>query len=57
MTGLYADVSIISIDDVDHAQVEPLNKTDPSANVKEFFKFLPLAPGQEKRRVQCKLCT
>jgi hypothetical protein len=54
--GLYADVSIISIDDVDDPQDELVNKTDPSADIREFFITLPLAPGQEKRRVRCKLC-
>jgi hypothetical protein len=54
--GLQTDVSVIEIDDVDDPQSEQLNKTEPTADIKEFFTTLPRAPGQDKRRVQCKLC-
>ena len=55
-TGLQADISIISIDDVEELQNERLNKNDPTADIKEFFTALPAVPGHGKGRVLCKLC-
>ncbi|KAH8977137.1 hypothetical protein EDB92DRAFT_1958745 [Lactarius akahatsu] len=54
--GLQADISIISIDDVDDLEHERLNKTDPTADIKQFFSATPPVPGQEKGRMLCKLC-
>ena len=54
--GPPSDVSIISIDDVDNPQDEPLNKSDPTADIRNFFSDVPRAPGQDKDRMQCKLC-
>jgi hypothetical protein len=53
---LQNDASIIEIDDVDDLKSERLNKSDPTADIKEFFIALPPPPGQEKGRMQCKLC-
>ena len=53
---LQNDVLIISIDDVDDLQCEWHNKIDATADIKEFFIPLPLAPGQDKGRAKCKLC-
>ncbi|KAH9006048.1 hypothetical protein EDB84DRAFT_1447613, partial [Lactarius hengduanensis] len=55
--GLQADISIISIDDVDNLENERLNKSDPTADLKEFFSAMPPLPGQEKGRMLCKSCT
>jgi hypothetical protein len=55
--GLQTDVLIISIDDVEDLQSERLNKSDPTADVKEFFTAMPRAPGQDKGRTLCKLCS
>ena len=55
-SGLQTDISIISIDDVDDLQTERLNKTNPTADIKEFFSVMPCVPGQDKVRMQCKLC-
>ncbi|KAH9038183.1 hypothetical protein EDB85DRAFT_2141936 [Lactarius pseudohatsudake] len=49
--GLQADISIILIDDVDNLATERLNKTDPTADLKEFFSAMPHVPGQEKGRM------
>lgn len=54
--ALQNNILIISIDDVDNLQNERLNKTDPTADIKEFFIPLPLIPGQDKARVLCKPC-
>lgn len=55
-TGLQTDISIIEIDDVDDPRNEWLNKTHPSADIKQFFVAVPRVPGQAKGRMQCKLC-
>ncbi len=55
-SGLQTNISIISIDDVDDLQTEWLNKTNPTADIKEFFSVMPCVPGQDKVRMQCKLC-
>jgi hypothetical protein len=56
VTGLQAKCSIISIDDVNDIKLEMLNKSDPTANIKEFFIPVPHVPGQEKGCMTCKLC-
>ena len=56
ITGLHADVSIISIDDVDDPRDERLNKTDPTADIREFFIAVPPGPGETKTRMKCNLC-
>ena len=50
------DSSIIEINDTNDPQTEWLNKTDASADIKEFFSPVPCVPGQEKARMLCKLC-
>ena len=50
------NMSIIEIDDTDHLQFERLNKTDATADIKEFFMPMPCVPGQDKLRMLCKLC-
>ena len=55
-TGLQSDVSIIEIDDVEGIQDEQLNKTDATADIKEFFTPVPCLPGDDKERVKCDLC-
>ena len=50
------NLSIISIDDTDDPQSERLNKTDATADIKEFFTPMPRVPGQDKVRMLCKLC-
>lgn len=35
---------------------ESLNKTDPTADIKTFFRALPQVPGQAKKRMSCILC-
>jgi hypothetical protein len=45
------------IDGVDDRHEESLNKTDPSADIKAFFKPLPRVPGQPKPRMSCTLCS
>ena len=57
ITGLHADVSIILIDDVDDPQDEHLNKTDPTADIREFFIAVPPGPGETKTCMKCNLCT
>ena len=55
-TGLQSDVSIIEIDDVEGIQDERLNKSDATADIKEFFTPVPCLPGDDKERVRCDLC-
>ena len=50
------DLLIIEINDTDDLRTEQLNKTDASADIKEFFSPVPHVPGQEKVRMLCKLC-
>ncbi|KAH9005052.1 hypothetical protein EDB86DRAFT_1709772 [Lactarius hatsudake] len=45
-----SDVEPMGIDD------EYLNKTDPTADIKTFFRALPQVPGQAKKRMSCILC-
>ena len=54
--GLQNEVSIISIDDTDDIQNEWLNKTEATADIKEFFSPIDPLPGQDKGCMQCKLC-
>jgi hypothetical protein len=55
-SGLHADISIISIDDIEDPQSEQLNKTDATADIKEFFTSVPPGPGQDKVCMKCNLC-
>ncbi|KAH9048196.1 hypothetical protein EDB84DRAFT_330541 [Lactarius hengduanensis] len=45
-----SDVETMGIDG------ESLNKTDPTADIKTFFRALPQVPGQAKKRMSCILC-
>ena len=56
ITGLHANVSIISIDDVDDPRDECLNKTGHPADIREFFIAVPPGPGETKTRMKCNLC-
>ena len=38
---LHGDASIITIDDIDDPRDEHLNKTDPTADIREFFVAVP----------------
>jgi hypothetical protein len=55
-TALQAECSIISIDDVDDIKLDRLNKSDPTADIKEFFIPAPRIPGQDKGCMICRLC-
>jgi hypothetical protein len=46
----------MDINDIDDRHEEFLNKTDPSADIKAFFKPLRV-PGQPKLRMSCTLCS
>ena len=50
------DVSIINIDDIQDPEDEPLNRSDPTADLKFFFTPTPRLPGQAKGRMRCYLC-
>lgn len=50
------DGAIINIDDIDDLLDEPLNKANPTADIKEFFVAAPHLPGQSKRLMKCDLC-
>jgi hypothetical protein len=56
LPGIPQDASIIDIDNIDDPRNEPLNKSQPSADIKEFFSRVPSVPGQVKRRMKCNLC-
>ena len=47
---------IIKIDDDDNPINEWLNKSDATADIKEFFIAIPCEPGQEKGRMRCIPC-
>ena len=51
-----SSVSIIDIDDIDNPLDKRLNKSNPTADIKEFFLLAPHMPGQPKRRMKCNLC-
>ena len=53
---LQHETLIIEIDDLDDPLTERLNKSSPTADIKTFFTPLPLVLGQNKMRMQCKLC-
>jgi hypothetical protein len=53
---LRAEVSIISIDDVEDPRDERLNKSDPTADIREFFIAVRPGEGEDKNRMKCKLC-
>lgn len=53
---LHRDVQAMDIDSVDLCE-ESLNKIDPTADIKAFFKAVPRMPGQPKPRMSCTLCT
>jgi hypothetical protein len=55
-TALQSKVSIIDIDDIDDTKPERLNKSKPTADIKEFFVAMPRLPGQDKVRMLCTLC-
>lgn len=44
-------------DGVHDPHEESLNKTNPTADIKAFFKPLPRVPGQLKSRMSCTLCS
>src|SRR6266404_7761306 len=50
-----ANVQIVDIDNVASPE-EPLNKSDPTADIKAFFTTLPRLSDESKRRVSCNLC-
>ena len=56
LSHLLLDVSIISIDNIDNPHNEWLNKSHPTADIKQFFSLAPRLPGQPKRRMRCNLC-
>jgi len=48
------NVSITEISDEsddDRSEIEHLNKTDPTADIKTFFTAVPSVPGQNKQRM------
>jgi hypothetical protein len=53
----HTDTSIIDIDNIDDPNDEPLNKSDPTADLKYFFTLAPRLPGQSKTRMKCYLCS
>jgi hypothetical protein len=53
---LQKEALIIEIDDIDDWKNEWLNKSNPTADIKEFFVGTPRMPGQDKARMLCKLC-
>ena len=53
--ALQTDASIIVIEDGDDLN-EPLNKTQPSADILKFFIEVPSQPGQKKGCMKCDLC-
>lgn len=55
-SALHADVLIISIDDIEDPQDEWLNKTDPTAYIREFFIAVSAGPGSDKTHMKCTLC-
>jgi hypothetical protein len=56
ISGDDSQVSIIDIDDIDNPNTELLNKSSPTADIKEFFSLAPRQPGQPKRRMKCNIC-
>src|SRR6266702_3971152 len=55
-SGRHSGVGITDIDDVADARDEFLNKTDPTVDIKAFFKTLPHVPGRPKSHMSCNLC-
>jgi hypothetical protein len=55
-TALQNEPSIIEIDDVDDLKTKHLNKTQPTADLKQFFIALDCAPGEDKVHMRCTLC-
>jgi hypothetical protein len=53
----HTDTSIIDIDDIKDPEDEPLNRSDPTADLKYFFTPTPRLPGQAKVRMRCYLCS
>jgi hypothetical protein len=53
---VHSETLIIDINDIEDPQTEPLNKTDPTADIKYFFSPVPCILGQPKR-MNCNLCT
>ena len=54
--ALQSKVLIIDIDDIDDMKPKRLNKSKPTADIKEFFVAIPHLPGQDKVRMLCTLC-
>jgi hypothetical protein len=52
---VHSKTLIIDIDDIEDPQTEPLNKTDPTADIKYFFSPVPRISGQPKC-MKCDLC-
>jgi hypothetical protein len=52
----HSGISIIDIDDIKDPEDEPLNKSDPSADIKYFFTPAPRPTGQAKGCMKCYLC-
>ena len=48
--------SIIEINDNNDLKNKRLNKSNATANIKEFFVPIPREPGQEKGCMRCKPC-
>ncbi|KAF8264313.1 hypothetical protein EI94DRAFT_1806013 [Lactarius quietus] len=53
--ALQGDASVIIIEDGDNQKDKPLNKINPSVDVKAFFTEVPRLPGQNKGHMQCNL--
>ena len=56
LSSTLLNVSIIDIDDIDDLHGERLNKSYPTADIKEFFSLAPQLPGQPKNCMKCNLC-
>ena len=56
VTALQSEVSIIDIHDIHDTNTDRLNKSKPTADIKEFFVAMPRLPGQDKVRMLCTLC-
>ncbi len=54
--SLHSDVQIVDINNVDDPHDEPLNKLDPTADIKAFFTSLPHVSGHSKQHVSCNMC-
>jgi hypothetical protein len=53
---LQNEALIIEIDNIDNMKMEQLNKSNLTADIKEFFVATPHILGQDKPCMSCKLC-